>query len=200
MNKIMRITFDSLDKVCMIQRQDGSIRMYPFTNSRMDILTNAATKIKEGELYHFNAHLYYGRYREWHRYQEITPGFYTDRYGRLIVTVDPSDTESLDYCIDLADTKGWNAAELEYWGEVVCNSSLEYHPDASDSGIAMFSGPVFVERVLYPYGDPRYCVINDNFGTDWEASRVWYFDYAYESPLEALKRDGYVVFNGANDN
>lgn len=199
MNKIMRITYDYLDNVCMIQRKDGSIRTYP-KDRRFVTLMGIACKTPTCCTDSY-PDLPYKRYTEWRRLPEIIPGFFLTDGGNLIITADPSEMESLDYCISLAEDKGWNAAGLEYWGEIGCNSTFEYHPNAGDAGIAMFSGPVFVERVYYPEDDPRYNANDDDLGIDWEASRVWYFDYyAYESPLEALKRDGYVVFNGVNKN
>lgn len=77
---------------------------------------------------------------------------------------------------------------------------LDYTDDAGESGWAMFSGPMVVEKVYYSEDDPRYDDSDDDLGCDWEASTAWYYnDYVFRHPIEDIIRKGYVIFNRVDD-
>jgi hypothetical protein len=132
--------------------------------------------------------------------QDYGSGVRILKNGNMMLTATPRERVEMrrEARKDVGD--GYSYHHMNYIMWELFNDDLVYYEDASESGIAMFSGPVILDKAYFNEDDPRYNEDDDDLGCDWENTKAWYYnDYCYRHPVEELINKGYVIFNRVDD-
>lgn len=126
------------------------------------------------------------------RPQEFGEGVCQGIDGDLTITATPRERVEIRRACRRADDKTeYDYPSMDdYLFERLYALGLDFEGDAGNAGIAMFSGPVIVQRAYKEVdtGD----ALDD---TDWDKSNVWAYDeYVYRHPVEDLINYGKVSF------